>query len=160
MLAVHNVKQRATWRMRRDAVHLFFFLSFPDVGSHVSHFARIKPYDTALSPNCPATFPIWAPIISCPYHKLEPRYCNDQSERRVTAAVVLLTNQNYKYNSYTRNLVGRSIGRCLRNRLLTGNSMRFTIRSFGCALRRALYWELYGRISSLTVGVSASSNGG
>jgi hypothetical protein len=31
--------------------------------------------------------------------------------------------------------------------------MRFTTRPFGCALRRALYWELYRRISSLTVGV-------
>jgi hypothetical protein len=50
-------------------------------------------------------------------------------------------------------MVGRSFGRCLRNRLLSGSSMRFTIRSFGCALRRALYWELYRRISSLTVGV-------
>jgi hypothetical protein len=29
-----------------------------------------------------------------------------------------LTNQNYKYDSYTRNLVGRLFGRCLRNRLL------------------------------------------
>jgi hypothetical protein len=46
---------------------------------------------------------------------------------------------NYKYDNYTRNLVGRSFGRCLRNRLLSGSSMRFTIRPFGCVLRRALY---------------------
>jgi hypothetical protein len=66
-----------------------------------------------------------------------------------------LTNYNYKYNNYTRDLVGRSFSRCLRNRLLSGSSMRFTIRPFGrllsgssmrftsrpfgCALRRALY---------------------
>jgi hypothetical protein len=56
---------------------------------------------------------------------------------------------NYKYNNFTRNLVGRSFGRCLRNRLLSGSSMRFTVRSFGCELRRALYWELKRRISSL-----------
>jgi hypothetical protein len=57
-----------------------------------------------------------------------------------------LKTQNYKYNDYTRNLVGRSFGRCLRNRLLSGSSMRFTVRSLGCAMRRAL-------ISFLTVGV-------
>jgi hypothetical protein len=45
---------------------------------------------------------------------------------------------DYRYSNYTRNLVDR----CLRNRLLSGSSVRFTIRSFGCALRRALYWEL------------------
>jgi hypothetical protein len=27
--------------------------------------------------------------------------------------ILNLTNQNYKYNNYTRNLVGRSFGRCL-----------------------------------------------
>jgi hypothetical protein len=31
--------------------------------------------------------------------------------------------------------------------------MRFTVRSFGCALRWALYWELKRRISTLTVGI-------
>jgi hypothetical protein len=31
------------------------------------------------------------------------------------------------------------LDRCLRNRLLSGSSIRFIIRSFGCALRRALY---------------------
>jgi hypothetical protein len=36
------------------------------------------------------------------------------------------------YN-YTRNLVSRSFGRCLRNRLF-GSSMKFAIRSFGCAM--------------------------
>jgi hypothetical protein len=41
-----------------------------------------------------------------------------------------LTNQNYKYNNYTRNLVGVSFGRCLRNRLLSGSSMKFTTRPF------------------------------
>jgi hypothetical protein len=50
-----------------------------------------------------------------------------------------LTNGNYKYNNYIRNLVGRSFGRCFRNRLLSGCSMRFTTRPFGCALRQALY---------------------
>jgi hypothetical protein len=50
-----------------------------------------------------------------------------------------LKNYNYKYNNYARNLISRSFGRCLRNRLLSGSSLRFTIRSFGCALRRALY---------------------
>jgi hypothetical protein len=29
-----------------------------------------------------------------------------------------LMNENYKYCNYTRNLVGRSFGGCLRNRLL------------------------------------------
>jgi hypothetical protein len=49
--------------------------------------------------------------------------------------------------------LGIWFGRCLCNRLLSGSSMRFTVRSFGCTLRRALYWELYLQISSLTVGV-------
>jgi hypothetical protein len=40
---------------------------------------------------------------------------------------VSLRNYNYKYNNYTRNLVGRSFGRCLRNRLLSGSSMKFTM---------------------------------
>jgi hypothetical protein len=48
-----------------------------------------------------------------------------------------------------RNLVGGSFGRCLGDRLLSGSSIWVTTRSFGCALRRALYWELYRRISSL-----------
>jgi hypothetical protein len=47
--------------------------------------------------------------------------------------------RGHKYNNYTRNLVGRSFGRCLRSHLLSGSAVRFTIRSFGCALRRALY---------------------
>jgi hypothetical protein len=64
-----------------------------------------------------------------------------------------LKNYNYKYNNYTRNLVGRSLGRCLSTRLLSGSSMRFTIRSFGCALRRALISEQSLRISSLIVGI-------
>jgi hypothetical protein len=46
----------------------------------------------------------------------------------------------YKCNNYIRNLVHRSFGRCLCNRLLSGSSMRFTIR---CGPRRALYWELF-----------------
>jgi hypothetical protein len=33
-------------------------------------------------------------------------------------------------NNYTRNLVGVSFGRCLRSRLLSGSSMRITIRFF------------------------------
>jgi hypothetical protein len=64
-----------------------------------------------------------------------------------------LKNWKYKYDNYTINLVGRSFGRCLRNRLLlSGCAMRFATRSYGCALRRAPYWELQRRISSLTVG--------
>jgi hypothetical protein len=44
-----------------------------------------------------------------------------------------LRNQNYKYDIYTRNLVGRSFGRCLHNHiLLFDTSVRFTVRSFGC----------------------------
>jgi hypothetical protein len=51
-----------------------------------------------------------------------------------------LKNWNCKYDNYTRNLVERSFGTCLRNSLfLSGSFMRFTNRSFGCALRRALY---------------------
>jgi hypothetical protein len=50
-----------------------------------------------------------------------------------------LKNYHYKYDIYTRNLVGRSFGGCLRNRLLSGSSMRFTVRSLGCAVRQALY---------------------
>jgi hypothetical protein len=51
-----------------------------------------------------------------------------------------LTNYDYKYDIYNKNLVGRSFGRCLCNRLLLlGCAMRFTNRSFGCALRRAPY---------------------
>jgi hypothetical protein len=44
-------------------------------------------------------------------------------------------NKDYKFNNYTRNQVGRSFGRCFRNRLFSGSSMRFTVRSFGCALK-------------------------
>jgi hypothetical protein len=57
-----------------------------------------------------------------------------------------LTNWNYKYN-YTRNLVGRSFGRCLRNRLLSGCSMRFTTRPFVCA--RATIEELLDALFSM-----------
>jgi hypothetical protein len=47
--------------------------------------------------------------------------------------------QNYKQDNCTRNLVGRSFGRCLRSRLSSGCSMRFITRPFGGALRPALY---------------------
>jgi hypothetical protein len=50
-----------------------------------------------------------------------------------------LKNYNYKYDKYTRNLVGRSFGRYLCNGLFFGCSMMFTTRLFRCALRRALY---------------------
>jgi hypothetical protein len=50
-----------------------------------------------------------------------------------------LKNYHYKYNNCTLNLVGRSFGRRLRNRLLSGGSMRFTVRSFGSVLRLALF---------------------
>jgi hypothetical protein len=49
-------------------------------------------------------------------------------------------------------LLSRSFRRCLRNRLLSGSAMRFTVRSFGCTMRRAPYRELQRRITSLTVG--------
>jgi hypothetical protein len=45
------------------------------------------------------------------------------------------TNYDYKYDKCTRNLLGRSYGRCLLNRLSSGSSMRFTMMSFGCVLR-------------------------
>jgi hypothetical protein len=38
-----------------------------------------------------------------------------------------LKDWNYKYDNYTKNLVGRSFGRCLRNCLLPGRSMRVTL---------------------------------
>jgi hypothetical protein len=38
-----------------------------------------------------------------------------------------------------KNLVGRSFGRCLRNRSLSGCAMRLTTRSFVCTLKRELY---------------------
>jgi hypothetical protein len=84
--------------------------------------------------------------------------CNSVTNRSVVASrnetcKLNLTNSNYQYSNYTRNLVGRSFGRCLLNRLLSGSFMRFANRPFGCALRRALYWELQQQISSLTVGV-------
>jgi hypothetical protein len=42
-----------------------------------------------------------------------------------------LKDWNYKYDNYTRNLVGRSFGRRLHNHmLLSDSSVRFTIRSF------------------------------
>jgi hypothetical protein len=41
-----------------------------------------------------------------------------------------LTNWNNKYNNYNRNVVGRSFGMCLRNRLLSGSSIGFTITSY------------------------------
>jgi hypothetical protein len=45
-------------------------------------------------------------------------------------------------------------GKCVRSRLLSsGSAIRFTAKSFGCALRRAPYCGLKWRISSLTVGV-------
>jgi hypothetical protein len=50
-----------------------------------------------------------------------------------------LSNYDYKYSNYTKNLAGRSFGRCLPNRLLSGCVMRFTTSLFRCALRRTLY---------------------
>jgi hypothetical protein len=47
--------------------------------------------------------------------------------------------ENIRYINYARNLVGISFGRCLRNRLLSGSSMWFTIGSYDCALRLALH---------------------
>jgi hypothetical protein len=45
-----------------------------------------------------------------------------------------LKNWNYRHHNFTRNLVGKSFGRCLLNRLSSGSSMRFSIGSFGCVL--------------------------
>jgi hypothetical protein len=42
---------------------------------------------------------------------------------------------NLKNYNYTRNLDGRSFGRCVRNRPLSESSMKFTNKLFGCALR-------------------------
>jgi hypothetical protein len=44
----------------------------------------------------------------------------------------------YNYNIYILNLVGTSIGKFFRNRLVSGGSCGFKIRSFGCTLRRLL----------------------
>jgi hypothetical protein len=56
---------------------------------------------------------------------------------------VVYGNESYKLNSkdqnWTANLAGRSFGRFLLNRLLSGCVVRFTTRSFGCTLKRALY---------------------
>jgi hypothetical protein len=49
-----------------------------------------------------------------------------------------LKNYIYIYNIYILNLVGRSIGRFFRNRLVSGGSCRFKISSFGYTLRRLL----------------------
>jgi hypothetical protein len=46
----------------------------------------------------------------------------------------------YNYSIYILNLVGKTIGKCLRNRLVSGGSSRFKIGSFGCTLRHLLYW--------------------
>jgi hypothetical protein len=47
-------------------------------------------------------------------------------------------NYIYNYSIYILNLVGRSIGKCFRNRVVSGGSLRFEISSFGCTLRRLL----------------------
>jgi hypothetical protein len=52
--------------------------------------------------------------------------------------VLTLKIYDCRYYNYIRNMVGRSFGRFLRIRLLSGCSMRFTTMSFGCALRLAL----------------------
>jgi hypothetical protein len=62
-----------------------------------------------------------------------------------------LINYNYNYDSYTTNLVGRSFGRCLRNSLLSGCSMRFTTRSFGCTVLRAVAVESLAHDSERTL---------
>jgi hypothetical protein len=56
-----------------------------------------------------------------------------------------LGNVSYKLNLKNNifndilNLVGRSIGKCLCNRIVSYGSLRFKISSFGCMLRRLLY---------------------
>jgi hypothetical protein len=54
-----------------------------------------------------------------------------------------LKNYIYNYNIYIVNLVGRSIGKFFRNRLVSG---RFKISSSGCTLRRLLWWYEHVRI--------------
>jgi hypothetical protein len=54
---------------------------------------------------------------------------------------------------YARNLIGRSIGRCLCNRHFLRGSWRFGERELRCMLRRLLYWVLWWLISFLTVGI-------
>jgi hypothetical protein len=49
-----------------------------------------------------------------------------------------LKNYIYNYNNYILNLVGRSIGKFFRNRIVSGGSCRFKISLFGCTLRRLL----------------------
>jgi hypothetical protein len=49
---------------------------------------------------------------------------------------------SYNYINYTINVVGRSFGKWRRRRLRSGDSRRIRRMSFGCAVRRALYWEL------------------
>jgi hypothetical protein len=44
----------------------------------------------------------------------------------------------YNYNNYILNLVGKSIGKFFRNRLVSGGYWRFKISSFGCMLRHLL----------------------
>jgi hypothetical protein len=51
-----------------------------------------------------------------------------------------LKNYIYNCNIYILNLVGRSIGKCLHNRLVSGGSLRFKISLFGCTLKCLLYW--------------------
>jgi hypothetical protein len=53
--------------------------------------------------------------------------------------VTNLKNHIYNYNIYILNLVGRSFGKYLPNRIVSGGSLRFKISSFGCTLRRLLY---------------------
>jgi hypothetical protein len=71
---------------------------------------------------------------------------------------VTLNHVQWKYyNDIARlSMLSRSFGKCLRNHVLSGCTMRFTTRSFGCTLRRVLYWELKWQISSLTVGICRS----
>jgi hypothetical protein len=49
-----------------------------------------------------------------------------------------LKNYTYNYTIHILNLVGRSSGKCFRNRLVSGGSCTFKISSFGCSLRRLL----------------------
>jgi hypothetical protein len=49
-----------------------------------------------------------------------------------------LKNYIYNYSIYKLNLVGRSINKFFRNRIVSGSLCRFKISSFGCTMRRLL----------------------
>jgi hypothetical protein len=63
-----------------------------------------------------------------------------EASRDIGSETYKLNLKSYKYNysNYILNLVGRSIGKLFRDRLVSVGSCRFKISSFGCKLRRLL----------------------